>query len=154
MEIPIFGTSSFFVARILRMALKCPRSPKFSLLTLTFIIKTDLRVRNCLFWHVYGSTSCLKIVDNVTRTIFVAAIRDHDWQPSWIFRTFCKSKLFLIYLLKFPSLRNIYSEVHIVNQRKLKAEFLKYYFWLFAVFSWPTFWKWHPGGHVSLNCHW
>ena len=36
-----------------------------------------MRVRNDLFWHVYGNINCSKIVD-VTQTIFVTIFIGHD----------------------------------------------------------------------------
>ena len=80
MEISIFGVSLFSVAEILKMDGLC--SPKFPLLTLSFVMKTCYKIRNS-FWHVYGNANCFRIVDNVTRT-FGGTINNHDWQPSWI----------------------------------------------------------------------
>ena len=76
----------FFEADILKTDLETSCSSNFSQSALLYVIKTHQSVRNCLFWRVYDSISCFTIVDNVTWMIFVAAISDRDWQPSWVFR--------------------------------------------------------------------
>ena len=64
MEIPIVGVTLFFPANIWKLALERPCGPKLSLLALEDPFKFKRFV-----WHVYGSTSCLRIVDNVARAM-------------------------------------------------------------------------------------
>ena len=98
-----------------------------ALLTLSFVTKSHhLRVKICFYWHVYGSTNCLKIDNDVTQTIFVAVISDNVWQSSCILRTLWKSKLFLTNLSGFPISINIFLDVHVVDPWQLEAEFWKY----------------------------
>ena len=60
-----------------------------------------MKVRNSLFWHVYDSTTCSKIIDNVTQTIFVAIYIGHDWELSCILRLSMRSKLSVTDSLRF-----------------------------------------------------
>ena len=39
--------------------------------SIQFITNTYVRLHNCLFWHLYSSTSCFIIVDNGTWTIYI-----------------------------------------------------------------------------------
>ena len=73
-----------------------------------------------MFCHVYGSNSCFKIVDDITRVIFPAVKR------------FEKRSILSTILLRFCTIKT-YIEVYIVNLRQLDAEFLKYFF-LFVKF--------------------
>ena len=83
-EIFVFDFLSFSATDILKMTLEGLCSAKFIFLILSFVLKTHIRVRNCLFCHVYGRTYCLKIVDNLIWAINLAEISSRDWQPSWI----------------------------------------------------------------------
>ena len=49
-----------------KMVLAGPCNPKFSLSTSLFVVNTHTRIKTSLFWHIYGSDTFLKIVDNVT----------------------------------------------------------------------------------------
>ena len=60
-------------------------------------------------------TTCLKRVDNVQQTNFVVSISDDDWKPSWNLRPLWKIKLFFTNSVKFPTTKNLYLEVNIVN---------------------------------------
>ena len=61
-----FWIFTIFRGDILKVTSGRPCSHKLSLLPLLFFLKFHLGVRNCLVRHVYGSTSCFKIMDNVT----------------------------------------------------------------------------------------
>ena len=131
-----------------------PCSPKVSLSTLLFNIKTHQSVRKSLFWHVYGSTSCFKIANNVAWIHFVAAISYHDWQPSWILILLWKIEILLINLLRFLTLKNSYLVYILQIYNNWKQNIWNTYFLLFPCqFSQPTFWKWPLGGYVSPYCH-
>ena len=73
-----FDFSPFSIASIIKRRLERSCNPKFALSASLFAIKNNMRVRNSLFWHVYGNTICSKIVDNVTQTIFVTIFIGHD----------------------------------------------------------------------------
>ena len=113
---------TIFHCRHCKMKLERSCNPKFALLASLFAIKTNMRVRNNWFWHVYGNTSCAKIVDDVTQTIFVTIFIGHDWQLSCILgfsltslRLLLKSNLLVTNSIRFPNIKNIYSEVNTVN---------------------------------------
>ena len=117
-----FDFSPFSIAGIVKMRLERSCNPKFALLTSLFAIKTNMIVRNNWFWHVYGNTSCSKIVDDVTQTIFVTIFIGHDWQLSCILgfsltslSLLLKSKLLATNSSRFPNIKNIHSEVNTVN---------------------------------------
>ena len=104
------------------MTMERPCNPNFPLLASLFAIKTNMRVKNNLFWHVYGNTSCSKIVDDVTQAIFVTIFIGHDWQLSCILglsltslRLLLKSNVLVTNLSRFPNIKNIYFEVNYVN---------------------------------------
>ena len=79
-----FDFSPFSIAGTVKIRLERPCNPNFPLLASLFAIKPNMRVRNNLFWHVYGNIRCSKIVDDVTQTIFVTIFIGYDWQLSCI----------------------------------------------------------------------
>ena len=112
-----FDFSPFSIAGIIKMRLEGLCNPNCPLLASLFAIKTNMRVRNNLFWHVYGNTSCFKIVDDVTQTIFVTIFIGYDWQLSCILglsltslRLSLKSKVLVTNSSRFPNIKNIYFE--------------------------------------------
>ena len=117
-----FWLFTISIAGIVKMTLERPCNPNFPLLASLFAIKTNMRVKNNLFWHVYGNTSCSKIVDDVTQAIFVTIFIGHDWQLSCILglsltslRLLLKSNVLVTNLSRFPNIKNIYFEVNYVN---------------------------------------
>ena len=103
--------SPFSIAGIVKMRLGRPCNPKFALLASLFAIKTNMRVRNNLFWHVYGNTSCSTVVDDVTQTIFVTIFIGYDLQLCCILglsltslRLLLKNKVFVTNSSRFPNL--------------------------------------------------
>ena len=145
-----FDFSPFSIAGIVKMTLERPCNPNFPLLASLFAIKTNMRVKNNLFWHVYGNTSCSKIVDDVTQAIFVTIFIGHDWQLSCILglsltslRLLLKSNVLVTDSSRFPNIKNIYFEVNSVNLWWLEAKLKKYIFVTCPHFSQPKLWKWH-----------
>ena len=119
-----FWLFTILIAVTVKMRLERPCNPNFPLLASLFAIKTNIRVRNNLFWHVYGNTRCSKIVDDVTQTIFVTIFIGHDWQLSCILglsltslRLLSKSSVLVTNSPRFPNIKNIYFEVNTVNLR-------------------------------------
>ena len=116
-----FDFSPFSIAGIVKIRLERPCNPKFALLASLFAIKTNTRVRNNLFWHVYGNTSCSKVVDDVTQTLFVTIFIGYDWRLSCILglsltslRLLLKSKVLDTNSSRFPNIKNIYFELNAV----------------------------------------
>ena len=66
-----------------------------------FVTRAHPGDRNCLFCHVYDNTSCFKIADGVTRTIFVAAVSSHGWQLYCILRPSLKTRLSVTKSVRF-----------------------------------------------------
>ena len=107
-----FDFSPFSIAGIVKMRLGRQCNPKFALLASLFAIRTNMRVRNNLFWHVYGNTSCSTVVDDVTQTIFMTIFIGYDWQLSCILglsltslRLLLKSKVFVTNSSRFPNIK-------------------------------------------------
>ena len=123
-------------------------------------MKIYVRVEICLICHIHDNAICFKMVTNVKRATFVAAISGPVLQPSWISNFSLKSKLISTNSLSISNVNNIYLEGNIVNLRRKEAELekiLNFGFPPFSPFSWPTFWKWPKGGHASPNfglTHW
>ena len=145
-----FDFSPFSIAGIVKMRLERPCNPKFALLASLFAIKTNMRVGNNLFCHVYGNASCSKVVDDVTQTIFVTIFIGYDRQLSCnlglsltSLRLFWKSKVLVTNSSSFPNIKNIYFEVNTVNLWWLEAKLKKYIFVACRHFSQPKLWKWH-----------
>ena len=84
-----------------KMVLAGPCNPTFSLSTSLFVVNTHTIIKTSLFWHIYGSDTFFKIVDNLTlKTNSAAGIIEFDWQPSWILTDLLKIKLFPKYFIK------------------------------------------------------
>ena len=79
-----FDFSPFSIAGFIKSRLERPCHPQFVLSASLLAIKTNMRVRNSLFWHIYSNTSGSKIVDNVTQKNFVTIFIWFDWQLSCI----------------------------------------------------------------------
>ena len=68
--------------------------------TVDTVIDTPKWVRSS-FGRICGITFCVKILGNVTQTLFVAAIIGNDWQPSWILILLLRNKIFKTNFLRF-----------------------------------------------------
>ena len=61
-----------FAADISKKALKGSSLDEFSLLILSFFVKTKPQITRGGFYYVYGSTKCFETVNNVTGAISIA----------------------------------------------------------------------------------
>ena len=104
-------------------------------MSLLFVTRTHAGDRKCLFCHFYDNTSCFKIADGVTRTIFVATVSSHDWQSYFNLRPLLKTR---------PSVTNSLTFVRqngIVHLLLIDAKILKFLCFNCRYFWWRLFWN-------------
>ena len=106
-----FDFSPSSIAGIVKTRLERPCNPKCALLASLFAIKTSMRVRNKLFWHVYGNTSCSKVVDDLTQTFFVTTFIAHDWQLPCILGLSLTYKLFATDSWRFLTQKQLFEVI-------------------------------------------
>ena len=82
--------------------------PSRYMLALLSVMKTQAGIENSFFSYAYDCNSHLKMVDDISQTIFVATINWCAWRPSRMLRLLLMSKLLVANLSRFCTNKNIY----------------------------------------------